>query len=292
MNRIVLLMISVLFIVVFSSNDCLAKAKIGIPGLENKARLDRTTADSLVDMLVTAFVKAKKFDVMERSSLLAIAEEQMLGASGLVDPEGAAKIGKLGGVQFMVVGVITQCGYSKKETKAFGITGGQTTAHIGLDIRLVDTNTGQIMLAESFTKSKTAVGISTGGLRVDLAKGPISELAREVCNEIVREVMFTVYPPKVIKVSNDKVTINYGESVISVDEVFEVYSLGEELIDPDTGESLGADEELVGTIKITKTTAKISIGIIIDSNGDIGTGMVLRPKVTKKEKKKDSIVPW
>jgi len=270
-----------------------ARAKIGIPTFENKARVDRSVADSFVDMLTTAFVKSRKFDVIERSSLSKIANEQALGASGAISADSAAQIGKLAGVSYMVIGIISQLGYSKKNIGAFGVHVSRTEASIGIDIRLVDTTTGKIMLAESFTKKKNATGIGGGYVNVDLSSGPLSELAREICNEIVKKVMFTVYPPKVVKVKGNNVMINYGESVISKGQVYTVFKKGEELIDPDTGESLGAEEEEVGTVKITRVTAKFSVGEILNSKQPIKAGMLLRPReVTKKKYAPKVKVPW
>ena len=57
-------------------------------------------------MLTTALVKAGKFNVIERQELDKVLDEQKLGASGLVIAESAPKVGKLLGVELLVIGSI------------------------------------------------------------------------------------------------------------------------------------------------------------------------------------------
>ena len=52
------------------------------------------------DMLITALVKSKKYDVYERDKLNAIMKEQKLQMSGAVDMSTAVQMGKLVGCSF------------------------------------------------------------------------------------------------------------------------------------------------------------------------------------------------
>lgn len=284
---------------IFLSTNSLAlaaKATISIPPLENKANISKEVADSFVDMLTTAFAKTRKFNVLERASLSKVADEQMFGASGAVDPKTAAKIGKLVGSQFILIGSITTFGTQKKKTGAFGVELSSSESKIGVDIRLVDSTTGQIMMAESYSKSASDMGITATVSSVKhqstLKQGPLAELARAVSDDIAKESMFAVYPPKVIQVKADSIATNYGDGILTVGELYDIYSLGESLIDPDTGENLGADEEFVGTVKVSRTTAKMSYADIIDNGTGIQKGMVLRPKPVKEESQSIVKVPW
>lgn len=57
-------------------------------------------------MLMTDFSKIKGFQVVERVRLQALVEELGLGASGLVSPETAPRVGRLLGVQWLVGGTV------------------------------------------------------------------------------------------------------------------------------------------------------------------------------------------
>ena len=285
-----------LFSAILPINSFAAKASISIPELNNKAGIDKNVADSFVDMLSTAFTKTRKFSVLERSSLDKIANEQMFSASGAVDPKTAVKMGKMTGASFVLVGSITSFGTEKKETGAFGIKVSSSESKIGIDIRLVDSTTGTVVMAESFSKAESKSGIKGTVMgatyKENLKKGPLADLARIVANQISKKCMFAVFPPKIIQVKADTVAVNYGDGVLSVGELYDIYSLGEALIDPDTGEILGAGEELVGSLKINRTTAKFCYADIIEGGAGIQKGMILRPQVEVAEKKSSIKVPW
>ena len=71
-------------------------------------------------------------------------------------------------------------------------------------------------------------------------------------------------------------TINRGEGGgVAVGDAFNVFALGEEMIDPDTKESLGREEVKVGKVKITQVNPKISTAQILEDTG-IDKGAILR----------------
>jgi len=47
---------------------------------------------------------------------------------------------------------------------------------------------------------------------------------------------------------------------VKLGQIWTVFALGEVIKDPDTGENLGRNEAEIGTIKITRVTAKLSYG--------------------------------
>ena len=104
------------------------------------------------DMLTTALVKSGKFVVIERAEFDKVLEEQKLGQSGVVTPESAPKVGKALGVELLVIGSVSQFG-TKENTVSGGVSlfgGGITkkTAEAAVDIRLVNTTTGEVIAAE------------------------------------------------------------------------------------------------------------------------------------------------
>ena len=69
----------------------------------------------------------------------------------------------------------------------------------------------------------------------------------------------------------------------------DIFSQGESFVDPDTGEELGSEEELVAKVEIFSAQSKFSKASIIDGfgSGNITKGMVARVvKPTKKQSKK------
>jgi hypothetical protein len=76
------------------------------------------------------------------------------------------------------------------------------------------------------------------------------------------------FSAKVIKVEGNKVYINAGSQMnIKRGFKFYAYSVGEDLIDPDTGLKLGADEKLLGTVEVRDVQEKYSIGFLASGTG-------------------------
>jgi len=237
------------------------------------------------DMLVTALVKSGKFRVFERDKINQILREQDFGASGAVTQETAAKIGKLLGVQYALFGAVTEFGYKQGgvggRIKGIGIGVKKYDAVVAVDVRLVDVNTGEIIFSETVRKEK-----SKKGLRLDTPKlsfrnqndfdnSLVGKATREAIDEIVEMLVKHAKPAefraKIVKVDEDgTVIINAGsEAGVKIGDVLYVYREGEELIDPDTGLSLGKEVKKIGTIKVTEDlfNGKASRAEIIQGTG-------------------------
>ncbi len=77
-----------------------------------------------------------------------------------------------------------------------------------------------------------------------------------------------------------QITINREGAGVKVGEVWTVFALGDEITDPDTGEKLGRNEAEIGTITISRVTAKLSYGEASEDNG-IAVGNVVRRKTDR-----------
>ncbi len=77
----------------------------------------------ITQMLVTDLVKDGTYSIIERAAMEKIMTEQNFSNSNRADPTSAAKIGKLLGVDAIVVGSITQFGNETKKTNIGGAGG-------------------------------------------------------------------------------------------------------------------------------------------------------------------------
>jgi len=222
--------------------------------------------EGIAEMLTTALVKTGHYRVIERRQLDQILKEQDLGASGIVTPQSAAKIGKVLGVELAIMGAVTEFGYKKSDTggriKGIGLGLQSQSATVGLDCRLVNTSTAEIIAADNVRKEKSSKGIrvSTRNLSFKSRKSFDESLVGKAAREAVKEVIKLIdknapnipWQAKIVTVKGGQVFINAGSvSGIEAGDVFVIYQKGEELVDPDTGLSLGSMDTKVGTIKVT-----------------------------------------
>src|SRR5207253_1929537 len=132
------------------------------------------------DLLVQKLVQDGKYSVIERNAIDKVLGEQNFANSDRVDSSTAAKIGKILGVDAVIMGSITQFGRDDKNTTVgggalagygskFGLGGigkHNAKAVVGITGRLVDTNTAEILAAVTGTGESTRSGtslIGTGG---------------------------------------------------------------------------------------------------------------------------------
>ena len=130
----------------------------------------------VTDLLVSYLVKDGCYSVIERKALDKILAEQNFSNSDRADPTSAAKIGKLLGVDAIIVGSITQFGNDTKNTGIGGVGAGlgkvgiggfgqkESKAIVGLTARVVNVDTAEILaVAEGKGESKRTSTSMTGG---------------------------------------------------------------------------------------------------------------------------------
>lgn len=122
----------------------------------------------LASMLSNELSSSEKFSMVERDKLQGVLDEQDLAESGKVDPKKAAKAGKLTGAQYIVYGTVSAYEEDTSSTGgglSFGgisVGGDKGTAYLAVDIRIVDTTTGEIEHSRTIEGKSGSGGISVG----------------------------------------------------------------------------------------------------------------------------------
>lgn len=111
---------------------------------------------AMQDVFVTELVKAKRFSVVEREQLEAMAATQQLTLSGDVDPSTAIKLGKSLGVNYLLTGAVTEYGTTDKSV------GKRRNLAVALEAKLIDTSTGEIVWADE-ARHVQLVKVNVGG---------------------------------------------------------------------------------------------------------------------------------
>lgn len=126
------------------------------------------------DELVTQLFNTGEFSLVERAQLDAVLAEQNLGQSGLVNPTQAAEVGRLLGVQLILTGSITKFSIDRKGGGFGGFRAEYSEAETNLDIRLIDTNTAEIMFADQGEGKVRLGGIRIKGVDLHRSLMPVS----------------------------------------------------------------------------------------------------------------------
>ncbi len=121
-----------------------------ITGIERLAVLDLTYKEDpevgrdIANVIIAELDQTGAFAVVERTAVARILEEQKFGTTGMVDTATVTKIGKLLGVDGVVVGEVVAY---KADKKVFG-----KEASVSVNIRLVSVESGKVIHSDAITK--------------------------------------------------------------------------------------------------------------------------------------------
>jgi curli biogenesis system outer membrane secretion channel CsgG len=264
------------------------KKRIAVMTFEDKSGGGDQLGTGIADKLTTALVKSGKYIVLERQEMQKMLDEQALGTNGVVTEGSAAKAGRLLGVELMVMGAVTEFG--QKETSVsgsapdvplpgpsvpFGMGGGgasmkTATVRVGIDLHIVNAVTGEILAAENVSEEESKSGMSFSNDQFSFSNEPgfDNTLAGKATHRAIIKIVDLIsqsmgkvpWCGKIIKVNGDNtVYIKPGvEGGVKNGDSYVVYSLGEEIIDPDTNLPLSTVETKAGTIEVTDAKDKLA----------------------------------
>ena len=253
----------------------------------------------IADLLVTRLVNDGVYSVIERKALDKIISEQNFSNSDRANADTAAKIGRILGVDAIIVGSITQFGRDDKSqgvggaaigglTGRFGIGGvgkKQAKAVVGISARLVNTDTAEILaVAEGKGESKRSglmlggAGGSGGGAGGGVVDMSSSNFSNTILGEAVGEAVTSVakqlddkaasLPTQAIQVSGlvadvsgNTLILNVGSKAgVKVGDHLGVFRQGRQIKDPATGRVLRTIVTKLGDVTITEVEDTSSTG--------------------------------
>jgi curli biogenesis system outer membrane secretion channel CsgG len=242
----------------------------------------------IADLLVTDLVKDGSYSIIERKALEKIMNEQNFSNSNRADPTSAAKIGKLLGVDAILIGSITQFGNETKKTNlgggggswgGYGLGGighSKSNANVGIDARLVNVDTGEILAVaegkgQSSRSSTSLLGgggnwHGFGGGNADFGSSDfqstiIGEATKQAVDKLVIDLVSDT--PKigvrsitveglVAAVDGGQIVLNVGSRAgVKVGDQLTVMRVTKEIKDPATGAVIRRLTTSVGVVRAT-----------------------------------------
>lgn len=189
-----IVMLGVLFFMFVAMPAFAEKKRIAVVNFDNKSgygewRLGQAAAD----VMMTKLFKTKKFTLIERSQLDAVLNEQGLGQSGAISAATAAKVGKILGVSAVVIGTVSAFSIDRS-SGSFGVGSyGKTVAKCTIDVRVVDTETAEILFMDTASSEASDKSVKVYGIGKDdsynesfaekTLRGAIDELGDKIATE-------------------------------------------------------------------------------------------------------------
>ena len=248
--------------------------------------------------LINFLTKSRKFRLLTRTQIEQVMDENHLTDSEWSKPGQIQKMGKLLVADYLVTGTINRMDLKviPQNIKITGETKPRVVATFKCQYQVIETSTGKILFAGQMTKKMNSEDIRReipARIRRDWTPADYKDLLfAESAKEVGSSILESVYPVKIVEVSDGKVILNRGKGAgISVGTKYRVVHPGKLLIDPDTGENLGGTETEIGEIEITSIDVKFSTGKILSEQSKFQRGDICRIQLKKSEKVEDVEYP-
>jgi curli biogenesis system outer membrane secretion channel CsgG len=273
---------------------------------------DVDVGKGITDLMVTYLVKDGTYSLIERKALDKVMQEQNFSNSDRANPTSAAKLGKLLGVDAIIVGSITQFGNETKTSNIGGAAGGfvpfglgnvghkKSKAVVAITARLVDVDTGEIVgvaegKGESARESTTLLGagVGTKGFgtgNVDFSSSDFQNtILGEAVKAAVQQTSVEVIADKdklvtrtisvdglVAAVDSGQIVLNVGSKAgVKVGDQLAVERVSKEIKDPSTGKVIRRLSSQIGIIRVTDVDDISAVAIAVSGSG-FKTGDVVK----------------
>ncbi len=243
----------------------------------------------LTQEVVNGITQTRKFTVLDREATQAYNSEKYLLLRDGAKRE-LVKLGSVLGTDYMYVLNVADFNIQKNKNvdELMGTISEDVMVNATIEYRIIVMATRQIKYSNTKNFSFKAVGSNNAQYFLNALQ--------TIAKGLTDDIMNNIYPVKIAGYSGKEVILTQK---LNLGDEYEVFSLGKRIIDSYTKESVGREERLVGKIKISRVTPKMSYATIIKGNVKKGNicrlvtqagmmqGEVNRPDVTEEEKPSD-----
>ncbi len=256
----------------------------------------------ITTLLITKLVQDGTYSVVDRQMLDQILKEQNLSVSDRADPATACKIGKLLSVDAIIVGTVTQFGVQKKSSSVSipgfsvpyvslgslgSIKSSSAKAKVGIDARIIDINTSEILGACNGTGESQKKGTSmfsdydidfcssdfAGSIAgeatiaaVEQLIGQLRDMAAKVPDN--QSLIAQNVQGKIADVTGNQVIVNVGKTNgLKVGDNLQAERVTKTVKDPVTGKVLKEVCSTIAIITLSQVDNDSATGNIIKGSG-------------------------
>jgi hypothetical protein len=253
------------------------RIRLGAVGFESKAvGVSKEEASIVTDLFTRTLAGSQSISIIEREQIDKIGAELRFNMSGLVDPSMAAEIGRVKGLQYMILGSVTELTEGTSATGAKGLVIGRREARATLDTRIVDVSTAEVVhtFVETGSASESTTGFSLGailpvdfthlettfgGIKARAIADAVNRMAHGIRSEVGGEYSY------VTSKSGGDVKIDVGSNLgAQPGHLYLVYLDGPNETHPVTGRVLGRNRLPLSVVKVTAVQSGFSTCDVAD----------------------------
>lgn len=237
---------------------------------------DKRFRDLLINNIEQALVGSRRFDVLNRDNQALFEQEKAFVTGSDAAAAEVARLGQASGADYLVVASFPSLGISNNQRETIRLTGEvlvQSSVSGSVSIEVIEFSSRKLKWSGTEKFSATYKGASA------VSTQALSKLVSNASLKLVDQLVEAIYPIRVAKImSKNMAVINRGSASVKKGQSFVVFLMGEEIKDPQSGESLGALEIEIGTAKVVNTNPKYSVVKLDDGEFDRDSDYLVRPQ--------------
>jgi len=210
-------------------------------------------AESVSASLEAYLTQTRKFAMIDRR-FTEKSNRELAGVNSRNAPiEETLKVGVRVGADFIVLAALKS--FSPQQQQQQRVTGRVVTrsvAPVGIDVRVIDIATGQIKFAQTYN--------NPGRLPSSVS---LSQYAADIGADLGQVISTAIFPIAVLSGTETEVTLNQGGDTVQVGRIYRLVTLGQNLVDPYTRESLGQEEREIARAEITSVTDRTATAKVV-----------------------------
>jgi curli biogenesis system outer membrane secretion channel CsgG len=221
--------------------------------------------DPVRQLIIDSLSQSGRYTVLDRQFDSEIQGELSMISSGQTSTADLAKLGQALSADIVWVGVVNNLAYERSARKL--VSADRELVSFGgswaISQRLVNLTTRQIMLSNTLTGEFPRVAPTTMGAGINEVN-TLKDIQANIARKATNAIMMKTFPISILEIDGSTVALSQGEGSVKEGQQFKIFSMGKEMKDPQTGQSLGNMESECCVVTINRVTPKMSYGTLTD----------------------------
>ena len=219
--------------------------------------------DSIRRKINNALIESNRFTVLDRDNSTDVDNELSLITSGKTDKIDFGKLGQNSSADLIWIGTVDNLAYEKQirklqtsDRKLVSFSGAWSVSQ-----QLINVATKQVAIATSLQGDFPPVAPTTLGATFD-ESATLNKLVADISNSAVSAIMLRAFPISILDVDGEAAVLSQGQGAVLSNARYKVYKQGNELKDPQTGQSLGNLETECCELVVNRVTPQTAYGTL------------------------------
>ena len=227
-------------------------------------------AANLRQRISDALVQTGRFAVLDRGASPEIAQELEMIANGQAPSAEQAKLSQAASADIVWSAHVSNFAYNRharqlrtSDRELVSYSGGWAVSQ-----KLVNVATRQVMASDSLKGEAPSTEPTTLGSGIDSGK-VVEDMTDELVKSVVASILQRTFPLMVVARDGTNVVLSQGGQAVREGARYQVAAMGNEMKDPQTGQSLGRMESPCCELVVDRVTPNLSYGHLENVKGNI-----------------------